>query len=128
MAETLTRGTTVLVVRKADQVVMAGDGQVTLGDTIVKHQARKVRRMYHDQILAGFAGSTADAFTLFAKLNGFDPSASVTFSIPDVPKQRFHGFQPVRARWRVPCGLRVRPRSFYAVRRIVSSRSGPVEM
>jgi ATP-dependent HslUV protease subunit HslV len=47
---------------------MAGDGQVTLGDTVIKHQAKKVRRLYHNKILAGFAGSTADAFTLFERL------------------------------------------------------------
>ena len=50
-----------------EKVVMAGDGQVTLEHTIMKHTAKKVRRIYHDKILAGFAGSTADAFTLFAK-------------------------------------------------------------
>ena len=47
---------------------MAGDGQVTMGDTVVKHQAKKIRRLYHDKILTGFAGSTADAFTLFERL------------------------------------------------------------
>ncbi len=68
MADAGMRGTTVLAVWKDGHVVMAGDGQVTLGDTVVKHQARKVRRLYNDQILAGFAGSTADAFTLFERL------------------------------------------------------------
>lgn len=63
-------GTTILAMRKDGQVVMAGDGQVTLGDTVVKHQAKKVRKMYNDQILTGFAGSTADAFTLFERLEG----------------------------------------------------------
>jgi len=63
-------GTTILAMRKDGYVVMAGDGQVTLGDTVVKHQAKKVRKMYNDQILAGFAGSTADAFTLFERLEG----------------------------------------------------------
>jgi ATP-dependent HslUV protease subunit HslV len=63
-----TRSTTVLVVRKENHVVMAGDGQVTMGDTVVKHQAKKVRKLYHDKILTGFAGSTADAFTLFERL------------------------------------------------------------
>ncbi|SMC20119.1 ATP dependent peptidase CodWX, CodW component. Threonine peptidase. MEROPS family T01B [Desulfacinum hydrothermale DSM 13146] len=62
------RSTTVLVVRREDQVVMAGDGQVTFGDTVMKHQARKVRKMFHGSILAGFAGATADAFTLFERL------------------------------------------------------------
>lgn len=70
MAETRMHGTTILAIRKDGYVVMAGDGQVTLGDTVVKHQARKVRKMYNDQILAGFAGSTADAFTLFERLEG----------------------------------------------------------
>ncbi len=61
------RGTTIVCVRKDGQVALAGDGQVTLGNTVMKHTARKIRRMYNDQILAGFAGSTADAFTLFEK-------------------------------------------------------------
>lgn len=60
-------GTTVLSVRHKGKVVMAGDGQVTLEHTIMKHTARKVRKIYHDRVLAGFAGATADAFTLFAK-------------------------------------------------------------
>jgi ATP-dependent HslUV protease subunit HslV len=60
-------GTTVLSVRHKGKVVMAGDGQVTLEQTIMKHTAKKVRRIYHDKVLAGFAGATADAFTLFAK-------------------------------------------------------------
>ena len=61
------RGTTVLSVRHKGKVVMAGDGQVTLEHTIMKHTARKVRKIYNDRVLAGFAGATADAFTLFAK-------------------------------------------------------------
>lgn len=61
------RSTTVLCVRRYDKVVMAGDGQVTLGEGIIKHGARKIRRLYQDKILAGFAGSTADAFSLFAR-------------------------------------------------------------
>ena len=60
-------GTTVLSVRHKGKVVMAGDGQVSLEHTILKHKARKVRKIYHDKVLAGFAGATADAFTLFAK-------------------------------------------------------------
>ncbi|MCE5335458.1 MAG: ATP-dependent protease subunit HslV [Desulfobacteraceae bacterium] len=68
MAETKTRSTTVIAIRRNGQVVMAGDGQVTMGDTVVKHQAKKIRRLYHDKILTGFAGSTADAFTLFERL------------------------------------------------------------
>jgi len=57
-----------LSVRRGNQVVMGGDGQVTLGATVMKNNARKVRRLYHDKVLAGFAGSTADAFTLFELL------------------------------------------------------------
>ncbi|MCL4558675.1 MAG: ATP-dependent protease subunit HslV [Deltaproteobacteria bacterium] len=58
-------GTTIIAVRHNGKVVMAGDGQVTMGDTIMKHTAKKVRRLYNDTVLVGFAGSTADAFTLF---------------------------------------------------------------
>lgn len=61
------KGTTILCVRHKGKVVMAGDGQVSLGQTVMKHTARKVRRIYQDRVLAGFAGATADAFTLFAK-------------------------------------------------------------
>ena len=61
-------GTTILSVRKAGQVVIAGDGQVTFGQTVIKHNARKVRRLGGGAILAGFAGSTADAFTLMERL------------------------------------------------------------
>jgi len=64
------RSTTVLAIRRDGQLVMAGDGQVTLGETVVKHHARKIRRIYQDKILTGFAGSTADAFTLFERLEG----------------------------------------------------------
>jgi len=60
-------GTTILSVRRGDKVAMGGDGQVTLGNIVVKASARKVRRLYHDKILAGFAGGTADAFTLFER-------------------------------------------------------------
>ncbi|HET7750496.1 MAG TPA: ATP-dependent protease subunit HslV, partial [Terriglobales bacterium] len=63
----LVRSTTVLCVRRNGHVVMAGDGQVTLGEGVVKHTARKIRRLYNDKILAGFAGSTADAFSLFSR-------------------------------------------------------------
>src|SRR6188508_2622200 len=59
--------TTVLAVRHQGKVVMASDGQVTLGQTVVKHQARKVRRLYHDRVLAGFAGTAADGFALFSR-------------------------------------------------------------
>jgi len=64
------RGTTILSVRRADRVVIGGDGQVSLGNTILKGNARKVRRLYRDQVLAGFAGGTADAFTLFERFEG----------------------------------------------------------
>jgi ATP-dependent HslUV protease subunit HslV len=60
-------GTTVLCVRRENKVVMAGDGQVTLGDHVMKHSAKKIRRLYEDKILAGFAGSTADALSLFGR-------------------------------------------------------------
>jgi ATP-dependent HslUV protease subunit HslV len=60
-------GTTILSVRRGAKVAMGGDGQVTLGNIVVKASARKVRRLYHDRILAGFAGATADAFTLFER-------------------------------------------------------------
>jgi ATP-dependent HslUV protease subunit HslV len=63
----LIRSTTVLCVRKDNKVVMAGDGQVTLGESVIKHNAKKIRRLYNDKILAGFAGSTADALSLFAR-------------------------------------------------------------
>ncbi|MHB1585582.1 MAG: ATP-dependent protease subunit HslV [Acidiferrobacteraceae bacterium] len=63
-------GTTVLSVRREGRVVLGGDGQVSLGATIMKGNARKVRRLYKDQVLAGFAGATADAFTLFERFEG----------------------------------------------------------
>lgn len=59
--------TTIVAVRRDNQVVVAGDGQVSLGNTVMKGNARKVRRLYHDKVIAGFAGGTADAFTLFEK-------------------------------------------------------------
>ena len=61
------RSTTVLCVRRNGSVVMAGDGQVTLGESVIKHGAKKIRRLYQEKILAGFAGSTADAFSLFSR-------------------------------------------------------------
>ena len=61
------RSTTVLCVRRDGKVVMAGDGQVTLGESVIKHKARKIRRLYQDKVIAGFAGSTADAFSLFSR-------------------------------------------------------------
>ena len=63
-------GTTIVSVRRGDKVAMGGDGQVTLGNAVVKSTARKVRRIHHDRILAGFAGATADAFTLFERFEG----------------------------------------------------------
>ena len=62
--------TTIVSVRHRGQVALAGDGQVSIGNTIVKAGARKVRKLYHDRILAGFAGTAADAFTLFARFEG----------------------------------------------------------
>ncbi len=64
------RGTTILSVRRDAKVVIGGDGQVTLGQTVLKGNARKVRRLYGDRVLAGFAGGTADAFTLFERFEG----------------------------------------------------------
>jgi ATP-dependent HslUV protease subunit HslV len=64
----LIRSTTILAIRHKGDVVMAGDGQVSLGQTVIKHHARKVRRLYHDRVITGFAGSTADAFTLYDRL------------------------------------------------------------
>jgi len=64
------RGTTICSVRKGNMVVMGGDGQVTLGNTVMKANARKVRRLYKDRVIAGFAGATADAFTLFERFEG----------------------------------------------------------
>jgi len=61
------KGTTILCVRKNGSVALGGDGQVTLGNTVIKHNAKKIRKMYNDSVLAGFAGATADAFTLFEK-------------------------------------------------------------
>jgi ATP-dependent HslUV protease subunit HslV len=63
-------GTTILSVRRGGRVVLGGDGQVSLGNTIMKGNARKVRRLYKDRVLAGFAGATADAFTLFERFEG----------------------------------------------------------
>jgi ATP-dependent HslUV protease subunit HslV len=68
MAEiTPMHGTTILAVQRNGKTAIAGDGQVTVGATVMKHNAKKVRKMYHDKVLAGFAGATADAFTLFEK-------------------------------------------------------------
>lgn len=64
------KGTTILSVRRNGNVVIGGDGQVSLGDTVMKGNARKVRRIYNEQVIAGFAGATADAFTLFERFEG----------------------------------------------------------
>ena len=64
------RGTTILSVRRGNSVAIGGDGQVTMGDTVMKGNARKVRRLYNDRVIAGFAGGTADAFTLFELFEG----------------------------------------------------------
>ncbi len=61
-------GTTVLLVKRGNRTAIAGDGQVTLGDTVIKKNARKIRRLHNDRVLVGFAGSTADAFALFSRL------------------------------------------------------------
>lgn len=64
------KGTTILCVRRNGKVAIAGDGQVTMGNTVLKHNAKKIRRMFGDKIIAGFSGATADAFTLFEKFEG----------------------------------------------------------
>ncbi len=63
-------GTTILSVRRDNKVAIAGDGQITMGNTVMKRNAKKIRRMYNDKMLAGFAGTTADALTLFEKFEG----------------------------------------------------------
>lgn len=90
-------GTTILSVRKDSKVVVAGDGQVTLGESVIKHNAKKVRRLYNEKVLAGFAGSTADALSLFARFEG--------------KLQEFHGNLPRAAvelakEWRTDRSLR----------------------
>jgi ATP-dependent HslUV protease subunit HslV len=65
--ETMFHATTILCVRRNGAVAIGGDGQVTMGNTVLKHNARKIRKMYDDRVIAGFAGATADAFTLFEK-------------------------------------------------------------
>lgn len=83
------RSTTVIAVRRDNRIALAGDGQVTLGDAILKEHAQKVRRIYNDKILVGFAGATADALTLFerfeAKLNQF--SGDLTRSAVELAKE-----------------------------------------
>src|SRR6202166_2129213 len=68
--DALMHGTTVLCVRKDNKVVLIADGQVTMGDHVMKHTARKTRRLYNDKVIAGFAGSTADAISLFERFEG----------------------------------------------------------
>src|ERR1043165_6485640 len=65
-----THATTILCVRRKGRVALGSDGQVTLGDTVIKHGAKKIRRLYNEKILAGFAGSSADSFALFSRLEG----------------------------------------------------------
>ena len=89
-------GTTIVAARRGATVALGGDGQVTLGDSVLKGHARKVRRLYHDRVIAGFAGGTADAFTLFerfeAKLEkhqghlarAASPMQTARYSMPDI--------------------------------------------
>ena len=79
--------TTILAVRKGGAVAMGGDGQVTLGNTVMKGNARKVRRLYNDKVLAGFAGGTADAFTLFERFEGkLEKFGNITRAAIDLAK------------------------------------------
>ena len=79
--------TTILAVRKNGAVAMGGDGQVTLGNTVMKGNARKVRRLFNDKVLAGFAGGTADAFTLFERFEGkLDKFGNITRAAIDLAK------------------------------------------
>jgi ATP-dependent HslUV protease, peptidase subunit HslV len=94
---TLLRSTTILCVHRDSKVVLAGDGQVTMGEEVVKHNAKKIRRLYGDRILAGFAGSTADALSLFTRFEN--------------KLQEFHGNLPRAAvelakEWRTDRSLR----------------------
>lgn len=91
------RGTTVLLVRRDGQVAVAADGQVSLGDTIIKNSAKKVRRLHKDRILAGFAGSTADAFSLFARFESKLEEFSGNLRRASVELAR---------EWRTDCALR----------------------
>src|SRR5512139_3386027 len=80
-------GTTILCVRRNGAVAMGGDGQVTLGNTVMKGNARKVRRLYNDKVLAGFAGGTADAFTLFERFEGkLEKFGNITRAAIDLAK------------------------------------------
>ncbi len=91
------RGTTILCVRKGNQVVIAGDGQVSLGDTIIKSNARKVRRLGKGGVIAGFAGATADALTLFDRLEG---------KLETYPKQLMRACVELAKDWRTDRYLR----------------------
>jgi ATP-dependent HslUV protease subunit HslV len=81
-------GTTILAVRRGDRVILAADGQVTLGNTVVKHSACKLRRLHNGKVLAGFAGATADAFTLFERFEGKlkDFSGNITRAAVELTK------------------------------------------
>src|SRR6185312_4413342 len=86
-------GTTILTVRKGDQVVIGGDGQVSIGQTIVKSTARKVRRLGKGDVIGGFAGATADAFTLFERLEG---------KLEQYPGQLLRASVELAKEWRSP--------------------------
>ena len=103
------RGTTILMVRRGDKVALAGDGQVTMGDMVMKHHAKKVRRLYHGKIMVGFAGSTADALTLFerleAKLEKYQGNLTrpwLSWPRTGVPIKFFGGWKPCSSRWTAP--------------------------
>ena len=91
------RGTTILSVRKGNQVVIAGDGQVTLGDTVIKANALKVRQLADGDVIAGFAGATADAFTLFERLEA---------KLEQYPKQLTRACVEMAKDWRTDRYLR----------------------
>lgn len=90
-------GTTILAVRKAGRLVIAGDGQVSLGPTVIKHGARKVRRLAGGQVIGGFAGATADAFTLFERLEA---------KLEQYPKQLLRACVELAKDWRTDRFLR----------------------
>ena len=98
------RSTTVLLVRKDEQVALAGDGQVTLGETIMKSSAKKVRRLYNDSILAGFAGATADAFSLLtrfeSKLEQYHGNLERAASGSAFGRRRYQEFVSLVRQWR----------------------------
>ena len=95
--EQMWHGTTILCVRRGDQVVIAGDGQVTMGSVVVKHQAKKVRRLIDGSVIAGFAGATADAFTLFERLES---------KLEQYPKQLTRACVELAKDWRTDRYLR----------------------